>query len=153
MNKSTPLTQIPNMNFASQAQQQQPTQIPTTDKVDDDMTIQDALEALTQDTSNEPSVAHELPVYNPSVVELPSPPQMQVSSENIKEKILSELIIFDNDFKTALIAAGLFIVLHSLPIEKYIYKYISLDKIPYSNLVIKAISMFLLVLVVTKLTK
>jgi hypothetical protein len=45
----------------------------------------------------------------------------------------------DRDFKLAVSVIGIFIVVKFIPIEKLVYQYVSLDKIPYSNFILKGI--------------
>lgn len=44
-----------------------------------------------------------------------------------------------NDMKLALISALIFIAVYQIPIEKIVFTYISLDKLPFSEVVIKGL--------------
>ena len=70
---------------------------------------------------------------------------------DMKTKLINDILDWNHDLKIALFAAGIFVLLTSIPIEKYVYKYISLDKIPNSQLLIKTVVMFVGVLLVSKL--
>lgn len=176
MQKSTPLSSLPNLNFAQQQTQQslqqpqampppQNTQAAANDVVNENPSaVQDALESLS--TSLQPEqppqamdlpeeYANDLPSYNPDVSELLAEIQQQRNSLEVdmKSKLINDILSWNDDLKNALFASALFVFLYMVPIEAHIYKYVALDKIPHSNIIIKAAIMFLAVLVVSKLLK
>lgn len=86
--------------------------------------------------------------------------QMQMQNEhtqavNNNDMRFSQIFSWtrSDDIKTALYVVIVFIIVSIIPIETTIYKYISLDKIPYSNILIKAIIAGILVFLLKKLLK
>ena len=59
--------------------------------------------------------------------------------------------LFDRDFKIAMTVAIAFIILSILPVEKYIYRYVAIEKIPYAGILVKAVLAAGLVYVVAKM--
>lgn len=59
----------------------------------------------------------------------------------------------NNDVQAAFVAAILYVVISVIPVEKLVYKYIALDKVPYSHHVIKAVLLFVATVVILKLLK
>jgi len=61
------------------------------------------------------------------------------SAEQMKpEEIIQNWIFQTDDLKNALIVVAIFIIATKIPLEKIIYKYISLEHIPLSDVIIKA---------------
>lgn len=52
---------------------------------------------------------------------------------------VQNLVAWNNDIKTVTLAMGLFIVISALPIEKYVGRYVALERIPYSHVLVKAV--------------
>lgn len=71
----------------------------------------------------------------------------------VENKYVSALLSWNNDLKIALFAVGIFIIVTMIPFEKYIYQYVSLDKIPHSATVIKAVLGGILLLVLMKVVQ
>ena len=154
MSKSTPIAQI------SQMPNQQP--LPDAVIADADATIQEALNQL---GSSEPLAVQPVPPqqYNPNVdvpvQQMYAMPQQQVPQpmyaspdpgsmyaptqmqpeDLVKNRIFEELANWNQDIKLICIVFAVTIFIMMLPIEKLVYNYIALDKIPYSEVVIKAI--------------
>ena len=152
MQKSTPLSQLP--TSIQQVPITPPIPPPQTHDVlnEDVNTIQDALEAL--NTGNSPEIEQMQPeryLYDPDLQNLLSQQTPIVQDVDMKTKIINDVLSWNSDLKIALFAAGLFLLIHSVPVEQYIYRYVSLDKIPHSQLLVKALLMFIGVLVVSKL--
>lgn len=63
----------------------------------------------------------------------------------------ASLLVWNNDLKLVIVSIGLFIVVSVLPIEKYVFQYIALDHIPYSNVLIKAVIFGVVLFVLTKI--
>lgn len=61
------------------------------------------------------------------------------SGQDAKSRYIAALMSWNNDIKIALFAVAVFILVSIVPIETYIYKYVALDKIPYSATIIKAV--------------
>jgi hypothetical protein len=81
-----------------------------------------------------------------------SPPQIIPASSTISTEVLKNYIIdVGDDLTLSAIVFGLFIVVHFIPIENMITKYISLDRIPYHGIIIKAIFAALLFFFIKKL--
>jgi hypothetical protein len=101
-------------------------------------------------------------IYDPNMFAMP-PTQQSLVDSNISiqtvgqqeptSKLLNDLASWNNDIQVGLFAAALYILISMTPIESIIYKYIALDKLPYSNVVIKAAMMFVLMLVFLKFFK
>ena len=72
---------------------------------------------------------------------------------DMKTKLLKDLSIWNTDVQVAIFAAAFYIVISMLPVEKLLYRYIALDKIPYSGIVFKGVLMFTLVIILLKLLK
>lgn len=191
MQKSTPISQLPNMslpvqpqvfvndqqrNIVTQAQQasqtfQMPQNTQSTQQDilnEDSTTIQDALDSLMpQQNSREQEIADYMarvqeqkemelaaysangPVYDPNV----NKEQHVTQDINMKEKIINDVLSWNDELKIALFATGLFFMIQSFPIENIVYKYVAFNKIPNSHLVIKGLAMFIGMLIITKLSK
>lgn len=148
---------------------------------EDTATIQDALEALNNDSSAkgqpvntnyqiQPSQqeiddyiacmqsAQPPPIaYNPDISTIMMNTHQQIPNSigevDMKSKLINDILSWNDELKVALFGTAIFVLVYAFPIEKYIYKYISLDKIPNSNMVIKAIIMFVSILIISKLCK
>jgi hypothetical protein len=57
--------------------------------------------------------------------------------ENDPKPSFSSIITYD--IKMSVIVAALFVVVSQIPLEKLVYNYIALDKIPYANVIVKAV--------------
>jgi hypothetical protein len=60
-------------------------------------------------------------------------------TDDAKSKYMSVFLSWNKDIKVAIYAIGVFILVSIIPIEKYVYNYIALEKIPYSQVIIKAV--------------
>ena len=163
MQKSTPISHLPSMQmqqpqFNERPQPSQQPELPAEDPV----TIQDALDALNvgqpqqaQQVQHQRHQVEESFMYDPDLESMNMPEQplelLQPQEVDMKTKLINDILSWNTDLKISLFAAGIFVILYSVPIENYIYKYIALDKIPNSNLLIKTVLMFILVLIVSKL--
>lgn len=165
MQRSTPISQLPSMQMPSQPSvyindPQRQVQCSTNVEVQEDMTaVQEALTALGAPTSQEPRIIEEPNkheeerfIYDPDIEQLleQSRQATQFQEVDMKSKLIQDILAWNSDLKIALFAAGIFVILSSLPIERYIYRYIPLYKIPNSNLLIKTILMFICVLIMSK---
>lgn len=174
MQKSTPLSQLPNMNFQPQPNQsfapptqQQPSGQQAPNQIDilneNAATIQDALDSLNMDApQQQPPQQMEQFEYDPSSYpdmladypqqqHLQHQPMRSTPDVDMKSKLINDVLSWNNDLKNAVFATAFFIFLHVIPIEKYIYKYVALDKIPHSHVLVKALLMFIAMLVISKL--
>lgn len=62
-----------------------------------------------------------------------------LSDEPYTKNALSELVSINTDIRTMVIVMIVFVAVSILPVEKFIYNYVALDKIPYSQIAIKAV--------------
>lgn len=143
---------------------------------DDDSTVIDALNHLNKSVSIDPSTnqiqmpappqidqfAQQAPVdfgvFNDNQYDgLDMQMQMQMQNETVSNNDMRFSQMFSwtrsDDIKTALYVVIVFIIVSIIPIETTVYKYISLDKIPYSNVLLKAIIAGILVFLLKKLLK
>lgn len=67
-----------------------------------------------------------------------------------QDQDVAPLFLFDRDFKIAVLVAIMYIVLTLLPVESFIYRYVALNKIPYANVLIKAVLAGAVVYLVSK---
>lgn len=100
---------------------------------EDDETIQEVLSSLNAGQL-EDEVQQPVPVQTMPVQPVPVPVQEHMSSST---DILT--IFADRDIKLAVCVAVIATIVIALPIEKTVYNYINLDRIPYSNVLIKAL--------------
>lgn len=79
--------------------------------------------------------------WNPEIQQVPPQPVIQAftQSQNFKNMNGGFFFGFQNDIKLLIIIIIIAFVVQLLPIEKCIGKYLTLENIPYSNLLIKAI--------------
>lgn len=153
---------------AQQAQQNfqlpQPSQpIPSSNEVmmgDDDATIQDMLNQI----SSEPQIPvqpqyQQINVVEPMLAnEMQSQPMQQyVMPDNMSQvghhgNYLSNIVEWNNkDIKVALYVIVAYLIVSFIPIEDLIYKYIQLNRIPYSGVIIKAVIAGILVYLMMKI--
>jgi hypothetical protein len=161
MSKSTPINQLPNILMNDPQRGAVPSNQAPSPSADD--IIQETLSQLQQVAPPQqpqrpatPPQAYMPPP--PEMMQQPPPPpsyesQQQYYYENEqyeqeapadpKEKLMLEF--FNSDIKIALIAAACFILITMLPVDKLVYRYIDLQKVPYSGVVIKAVIMFIVI--------
>lgn len=82
-----------------------------------------------------PGMFHETPTNQYFQSVQPSPIDDQMYQTNA----MSDFIVLHSDLRNALIVIVVFVIISVIPVEKIIYKYIALDKVPYSHVVIKAV--------------
>jgi hypothetical protein len=181
MSKSTPINQLPNILLNDpqrQVQNSESFQIPQqqAQQSSEDI-IQETLNQLNSATSKlQQEQTQSLPpqpmlepmhydmqppqqmVYDPNMYMMPNNQSVinQVSNvpeTDIKTKLIKDFAVWNADLQIAIFAAAFFILLSMLPIDKVVYRYVALEKIPYSGVVIKGVLMFALVLVVLKFLK
>lgn len=143
MSKSTPLSQIP---------LQLPATVSKDETIEDDATIQEVLSQFTN-TSAGPSNQQEDMLQQQMQHEMLQQQQMQqyqqqmmemadakaIVNEDTRAKIMDEMFAWNDDLKWTIAVIIIYIIVTIIPVEKFVYKYIaSLDKIPYSSLVVKA---------------
>jgi hypothetical protein len=98
------------------------------------------------------------PMYDPNAFYAPMMTQSthdtnMLHDGDIKSRFLKDFSVWNGDVQVAIFVAAFYIVLSMLPIESLIYRYIALNKIPYSGIVIKAVLMFVVVIVLIKVLK
>jgi hypothetical protein len=69
-------------------------------------------------------------IQNKSTMNIPSPKNMD---------IVQSWILQNNNLKYSLYVVGIFILVSNIPIEKVIYRYVSLNKIPLSDTIFKGL--------------
>ena len=131
MSKSTPIEAIKQIH----ANPEEP--------VDDN--VKEVLDSINSETYTAPP----FPTYIP-----PPPPQYEpMTHDEDSEATLIGGFRITNDMKLALISALVFIAIYQIPIEKIVFSYISLDKLPFSEVLIKGliagIVFFLLARIIT----
>ena len=121
---------------------------------DDDQTIQDVLQSLDVDVDVDTADAG-LDNHQQSPVELannisnnysPLTPQTPVTPENI-----SFISSINDDIINLVVVFVLFIIVSKLPIENLIYRYISIQHIPLSQVIIKATIATILFFIIKKI--
>jgi hypothetical protein len=90
-------------------------------------TINDVLNSLTDDYDEEDDEEEEVKVREPFV------PQEQ--QDVVQHWLKSQA----DDIKNSLIVFAIFLIVSKIPLEKIIYKYISLQHIPLSDIIIKGV--------------
>jgi hypothetical protein len=111
---------------------------------DDDQTIQEVLESLDVDIQefpeeqNEEQYENSMPTlafdsssangpYNAAVPSFIQPSSSSFSLSSLSNDVVNILVVF-----------VVFIIISKVPVERFIYKYVSLQHIPLSELIIKA---------------
>lgn len=83
---------------------------------------------------------------------VPPQPQIVPGSSAISTEVLKNYMVdISDDLTLTGLVLGLFVVVHFIPIENIITRYISLDKIPYHNIIIKAVFAAILFFFIKKL--
>lgn len=145
---------------------------------DDDATIQDVLNKLnTEPTSQSDATDHQFGSndasneYSSLMMDATQPHMQHMTMQDhpnmmghsnmymsdyqgeqpyYKTKLLEEILSFNDGIKLSLIAGILFVAIYMLPVEKLAYKYISIEHIPNSNLLIKSLSMVIFMFISQK---
>lgn len=129
MSKSTPLSQIP----SSQNDMEDPL-------------VQEVLAEIAQGSEQQQYIPQMTPtqMYNgspnvaPKEFITPSPVYNQYQQGN--QQAYSNRFNFDQDLKLILVVVAIVFAVQVLPIEQIVYKYLSVQNIPYSSFAIKAIA-------------
>jgi hypothetical protein len=147
MSKSTPISQLPTGGK------------PQDDlMLDDDATVQEVLNQIAQSQEpQQPSVQHFSPqmpaqqMYNGSPQVMPqeflAQAQQQMQNQNPnnwnsapQQSIQSKSPFnIDADMKTVFLIIGIVVIVQIFPIEKFVYKYVSIENVPYSGVMIKGV--------------
>jgi hypothetical protein len=156
MNKSTPLSQLPSQQPGA-AVVQQPLN-------DDDVVVQDILNqinggggggSITPESMmmmEQPQQYHPPPPQYyapPPPQQPPPPPQMMVQPQEIQNYML----YFADDLKLAGLVFTITILVHFIPIDKYVSKYFNIQNIPYHEIILRAIMIALFVVLIKKFAK
>ncbi len=111
---------------------------------EDAATIQDALDALSKQevASNIPNTEYYTQQQQPTYDLDPS--QYMYAAEDpprpeVKAKLLHDLMTWNGDVKKAMIIGIVFVIVSLAPIDSFVNRYIAIDKIPYSSLIIRAL--------------
>ena len=150
MAKSTPIQAIKQQQQMQQQQQplqqqQQQQQQPVDMSSKDD--IKDVLQSLNSANWAVTPPDDDQQQSNESMPSMQSMPSMNsqyesfdsLDSRETEEAPSSLLAFLTMDIKLAAICALVFITVSQIPLEKIVYTYISLDKFPFSEVIIKAI--------------
>ena len=143
MNKSTPISQLP-----STAQPMN----------DDDVVVQDILNQINGDGASPPPPPEEYqqqPVYYPPPQQLvPSPPQQQqVQQVPPPQDLQNYMMYFADDLKLGGLVFTIAVLVHFIPIDKYVSKYFNIQNIPYHDIILRSILIALLVVLIKKFAK
>ena len=134
MTKSTPVNQL----------------LPSRDDSDDN-DIQNELQSINAETyvmasPQDPAI----PTYAPLDYQQ-GHAQGDMHSQDTSSSLPPALAFLNSvELKLAAICAAVFITVYQIPLEKIIYSYISLDKLPFSEVIIKAIIAGLLFFVLAR---
>ncbi len=162
MNKSTPINQLPSQMPPT------PQQMPEILN-EDDSVIQDVLnnlntapqpmqeinQQMTQDdilrmaALNNMNINQLLPPQQYTAAAMQQIPYLNQTNPNNNFVKFTQL--FSNEFKLAGIVFLAVVVVHLLPVNNIIGKYIALEKIPYHDILLKAILVALAVIIIKKL--
>jgi hypothetical protein len=152
----------------------QNTQLPAEILNEDDSVIQDMLNNLNSSGTPEVSIPQQQPsqddfirlaamnnmninqMYNPYVQQaggiapqsFPMAQQQPLHTSSFTKQFAH---IFSNEFKLAGVVFVAVIVVHFVPFHTYVSKYIAIDKIPYHDILFRAIVAALLVIVAKKM--
>lgn len=151
MSKSTPISQLPtNVNITN-----------TNDLgLDDDPTVQEVLNQFEQqnmssnmgELNNGASSQSSAYIQQAQSIPQMPPQQMYQGGPNPADFLIaspsrpyymnnnaSSSFMLDADIKTIILVMGIIIIVHVLPVETFVFKYVSIEHIPYSAIIIKAI--------------
>lgn len=137
---------------------------------DDDATVQEVLNQLNQSSVVQPPAVEPMsgvdsaaPIYHPSLFEpspaqmamkagvaMPFPPMSHVSLPLMAGAGKYGILAFDEDLKVTALVIAAYIMVTLVPVEQFVYHYVSLYKIPYSDLLVKAVLCGMLVYVLMK---
>jgi hypothetical protein len=85
--------------------------------------------------AQQPGMFHESPA---NTYFQPSQP-MPIETFNNEKNALSDLATLQGDIKNVVVVMVVYALVAAIPVEHLIYRYIALDKIPYSKIIIKAV--------------
>ena len=167
MNKSTPLSQLPSQQPGAVVVQQ-----PLND---DDVVVQDILNQINGggngsnggnggNISNGGSITTESMMmeqqqhYQPPPLQYyapppsqPLPPQQMLAAQ--PPEIQNYMLYFADDLKLAGLVFTITILVHFIPIDKYVSKYFNIQNIPYHEVILRAIMIALFVVLIKKFAK
>ena len=181
MNKSTPIVQLPSnqpqaptfMNdqqrqYIAQAQQAvsnttipQNSQLSTDIVNDDDIVVQDILNQINNSTPNQ-NINATMPSYpmqqqamftNQQMMHPPSYPTQEIYTMQESNDYKTFYNQFAVDIKLASTVFFVVIIIHFVPLSSWMAKYIAVDKIPYHEIILRAILATLLVIIIKNLLK
>lgn len=150
MSKSTPISQLPtNSNGMNDLM---------LDEDDDDAVREVLSQYQASQTQSQPQYQQELQqpmmmpqmppqqMYNPQQMAPVMPRPLQMDQSDIKQSRYS----IDFDFKTIIAIIFIVVFVQVFPIETFVYKYISIEHIPYASVILKALSAGVLFIIYTK---
>ena len=146
MSKSTPISQLPNNIEQNNANDLM---------LDDDPTVQEVLDQFNQSTNNQNEILSQQPQYLPQQQMMPMaqmPPQNMFAPQAANNLVLPPPnfntgslegkiggLRFDFDVKHTLFVIAITLAVQMIPFERFVFKYISIEHIPYSAYIVKAI--------------
>lgn len=150
MSKSTPISQLPSTNVQDDLM------------LDDDATVQEVLNQIAQ--SQEPqqmpmqqvhqvhqaqqqSYIPQMPpqqMYNGTPHVMPQefliqPPMQQPNWGQIQQNNNVSKFSLDSDLKTVILVIGIVLIVQIVPLEQFVFKYVAIEHIPYSTIMIKSV--------------
>lgn len=151
MSKSTPINQLPSQTYSSD---------PPEMLAEDDAIIQDVLNNLRE---KEDVPKPTTPIYMPPPMPMPMPPMMpqpQMLQPMPTQPMPTALPIstydkwmnlISSEFKLAGAIFAIVIIVQLVPFHKYISKYVAIEKIPYHEILLRAILASLSIIIIKKL--
>jgi hypothetical protein len=155
MNKSTPLTQL-----QTQPQPQVQVQQQNAPLNDDDVVVQDILNQINGGNIGDsvPSQTPQQHYYPPPPIH--PPPQMQqpmqmpsIPQQPTGQEIENYMLYFADDLKLGGLVFTITILVHFIPVDKYVSKYFNIQNIPYHEVILRAIMIALFVVLIKKFAK
>jgi hypothetical protein len=142
MNKSTPISQLPPQQSIN----------------DDDVVVQDILNQINGEGPQPPSEEYsQQPVYYPPPMPPPPPQQQMVVPQQPQQPqgqdLQNYLVYFADDLKLGGLVFTVAVLVHFIPIDKYVSKYFNVQNIPYHDVILRAILIALIVVLLKKFAK
>lgn len=127
MTKSTPIASI------------RPTSNENALPIDNDDVVQDVLQTLNNEKFTMPQASDSIPSYAEMAAAATTPMHMPMNDASMPHSNHILPFAITHDIKLAAICVAVFIAAYQIPLEKIIYSYISLDKLPFSEVIVKGL--------------
>jgi hypothetical protein len=75
----------------------------------------------------------------------------QPSQSYYKTKLVQDIMSFNDNIKISIVAGLLFVVLYMVPVEMFVFKYVSIEHVPNANILVKSLIMVVLMIICQKL--